>query len=110
MSCNITVHVFQASCESVHVGTSFFIGFGTQDSTNYRGSMLLPLSVLLLVNKPACELSNKSLLTTVQSQDGPRGLTGRFYMYSVSTQVVADDRTARYEDLKRDLWCHIADD
>ncbi len=39
--------------------------------------------VLLLVNKPACEVSNESLLTIVQSQDGPRGPMGRFYMHSV---------------------------
>ncbi len=48
-------------------------GFVTQDSTNSRGRTLLPLLVLLVVSKPACELSNKSLLTIVQSQDGPRG-------------------------------------
>ncbi len=56
-----TVHVFQAICESVYNGTSFFRGFGTQDSSNYRGSTLLPLLVLLLVNKPTCEISDVSL-------------------------------------------------
>ncbi len=63
---NVTVHVFQAICESIYAGTSCFVilggflrGFSTQDSTNYQGSTLLPLLVLLLANKPASELSNK---------------------------------------------------
>ncbi len=33
---------------------------------------------------------------------------GHFYMYSVSTQVVAVDRTVQCQNINRELWLYIA--
>lgn len=43
------------------------------------------LLALLLVNKPASELSNESLSIVVQSQDRQQEPVGLFHTYSVST-------------------------
>ncbi len=67
---NVTVHVFQAICESICAGTSFFRAFSTQHRTNYQGSTFLSL---FLVHKLVSELSSKSLLTIINSQDSPTG-------------------------------------
>ncbi len=85
----------------------FFRGFNTRDSTNYQGSTILPLLVSLLVNKPASELSSKSLSIIVNGQDGPRGPTCCFYSYSVSTQVVVDDWNVQCENINRELWLYM---
>ncbi len=89
---------------------TFFRGFGTQDSTNYEDSTLLPLLALLLANKPASELSNECLLTIVSSQDSLWGPTGRFYTYSESVQVVSNDQTVQCEHINRELWLYIVAD
>ncbi len=54
------------------------------------------------------EHSKESLLTIVNCQDGQQEPAGHFYMYSVSTQVVADDQTVQCEHINRELWLYIA--
>ncbi len=88
----------------------FFRGFGTQDSTKLSRQRTFTLLVLLLLDKPAPELSNESLLTIVNSQDGLRGPTGLFYTYSVSTLVVADNQTVQCEHINHELWLYNAAD
>ncbi len=100
---NVSVQVFHTIYESICAGTSFFRDFGIQDSTNYQSCMLLPLLLLLLINKPALELSNKSLLTIVNSQDGPQGPTGWMLILYIHVQYEHSGRGWR---LDHTMWAH----
>ncbi len=62
------------------------------------------IKAALLENKPASDLSDKSLLTIVNSQDSLQGPTGRFYV----CRVVADDPTVQCENKNRELRLSIA--
>ncbi len=66
--------------------------------------------ISIVANKPDSELSNESLLTIVNCQDGQQEPTARFYMYIVGNQVAADDLTVQCEHINHELWLFLTAD
>ncbi len=56
----------------------------------------------IVASKQTCLWAFKQIFI----EDGPQGLTGRFYTYSVSTRVVATDWTLQREP----IWLYIVPD